>query len=83
MEIKVRGAGDKTHYELLREDRIARIEEYQARLENVSKKAAITQATRIGKNLKDTLQQRNRDDKNAARDLAANARRTKRANFIG
>ena len=52
MEIKVRGAGGKTHYELLREDRIARIKEYQARLENVSKKAA-------------------------------NAGRTKRANFIG
>ncbi|WP_395476975.1 hypothetical protein [Rickettsia endosymbiont of Pantilius tunicatus] len=82
MEIKVRGAGGKTHYELLREDRIARIKEYQARLENVSKKTAIAQATRIGKNLKNTLQQRDQDDKNAARDIAANARRAKRANFI-
>ncbi|MGU9987253.1 hypothetical protein [Rickettsia sp. R1] len=83
MEEKVQGTGGKTRYEQLRENRISKIKEYQAKLKNVSKKTAVTQAATIGKDLKDTLLKRKQDNKKATGDLAANARRAKRANFIG
>ncbi|HJD62473.1 MAG TPA: hypothetical protein LFW14_02675 [Rickettsia endosymbiont of Degeeriella rufa] len=39
---KVQGTGGKTYYEQLRENRISKIKEYQAKLKNVSKKIAVT-----------------------------------------
>lgn len=82
MEEKVQGTGGKTHYEQLRENRISKIKEYQAKLKNVSKKTAVTQAATIGKDLKDTLLKRKQDNEKATGDLATNTRRAKRANFI-
>ena len=37
MEIKVRGAGGKNRYELLREERIAKIKAYESKLKSISK----------------------------------------------
>ncbi|MGX6960090.1 MAG: hypothetical protein ACIPMY_02360 [Rickettsia endosymbiont of Pentastiridius leporinus] len=73
MEIKVRGKGGKTYYEIGREERIANIQKYQDKLKNTAKEAAVAQAKRIGK----TLLQRKQDDRTAARNIAANARKIK------
>lgn len=73
MDSKVPGSPDKTWYEKGREERIAKIKGYQDKLKNTAKEAAVAQAKRIGK----TLLQRKQDDRTVARNITANARKTK------
>lgn len=82
MEIKVRRAGGKNRYELLREERIAKIKAYESKLKSISKPRVEERATRIGKDLKETLLKKKQGVQKAAREIAMNARKSKKETQI-